>query len=83
MKDKNVDQWRCGELAHVTAAANGGWPEIKRDMGSFIILAQSRSGTGEGATLISSKWLVVFDPLAQVCQNSCSVRGCFFCVTQE
>lgn len=33
LKDKNVDQWRCGELAHVTAAANGGWPEIKRDMG--------------------------------------------------
>lgn len=30
MKDKNVDQ---RELAHVTAAANGGWPEIKRDMG--------------------------------------------------
>lgn len=27
-------------------------------------------GFREGATLRSSKWLVVFDPLAQVCQNS-------------
>lgn len=58
------------EPAHVTAAADGGRPEIKSDMGSFIILAQSRSGSREGATPGSSKWLVVFDPLAQACQNS-------------
>ncbi len=54
------------EPAHITAAADGGRPEIKSDMGSFIILARSR----EGATPGSSKWLVVFDPLAQACQNS-------------
>lgn len=52
------------EPAHVTAAADGGRPEIKSDMGSFIILAR------QGATPGSSKWLVVFDPLAQACQNS-------------
>lgn len=55
-----------GEPAHVTTAADDGRPEIKSDTGSFIILAQSRTRS----VAWSSKWLVVFDPLAQVCQNS-------------
>lgn len=49
------------EPAHVTAAADGGRPEIKSDMGSLIILAQSRSGSREGATpgAASGLWYLI------------------------
>ncbi|KAL1275349.1 hypothetical protein QQF64_034972 [Cirrhinus molitorella] len=48
---KNKSVVTNGEPDHVTAEADGDQPEIKSDMGSFIILAQSRSGSREGAML--------------------------------